>query len=310
MNSDIEISVVSPVYKAELIIDELVDRIAKSVAQITSSFEIILVEDNGQDGSWEKILENCKKYEFVKGIKLSRNFGQHNAITAGLENSKGKWVVVMDCDLQDVPEEIPNLYKKAQEGYYLVHARRKDRQDTLIKKANSKLFYRMFSYLTETKQDAGAANFGIYHRKVIQEVLKMGDSIRVFPILVQWVGFKRTYLDTKHDPRRIGSSSYTLPKLANLAFNMIISFSDKPLRLCLKFGIMVSILSFALGIGYLVLYFCDYVKVVGFTSLILLISFNIGITTLFIGIVGTYIGKISVQVKNRQRYIIEEEINL
>lgn len=310
MNDEIEISVVSPVYMAEKLVDQFIERVQKSVKEITPSFEIILVEDGGQDGSWDKIQENCSKYEFIKGIKLSRNFGQHFAIAAGLENSRGKWIVVMDCDLQDVPEEIPNLYRKAQEGYYLVHARRKDRQDSLMKKANSKLFYRMFSYLTETKQDAGAANFGIYHRKVIQEVIKMGDYFRVFPILVQWVGFKRTYLDTKHEPRKVGQSSYTFSKLVNLAFNMIISFSDKPLRLCLKFGVLVSFLSFAIGLAYLILYLGGYVKVLGYTSMILLLSFNLGITTFFIGIVGTYIGKMSVQVKNRQRFIIEEQINL
>jgi dolichol-phosphate mannosyltransferase len=309
MNSEIEISIISPVYKAETMIDELVKRVSESVRKITPKFEIVLVEDGSQDKSWEKIQENCLKYEFVKGIKLSRNFGQHFAIAAGLENCKGKWIIVMDCDLQDVPEEIPNLYNKAQEGYYIVHARRKDRQDSFIKKLNSRLFYRMFSYLTETKQDAGAANFGIYHQKVIREVIAMGDCYRVFPILVQWVGFKRTYLDAQHDPRREGRSNYTLSKLITLAFNMIVSFSDKPLRLCLKFGILTSGLSFAVGLAYLFLYFFGYVKVAGYTSIILLTSFNLGITTSFIGILGIYIGKMSIQIKNRQRFIIEEEVN-
>jgi dolichol-phosphate mannosyltransferase len=309
MNYEIEISIICPVYKSEAIIDELVSRVSDSVSKITSNFEIILIEDGSQDKSWEKIQENCLKNEFVKGIKLSRNFGQHFAISAGLENCKGKWIIVMDCDLQDVPEEIPNLYNKAQEGYYIVHARRKDRQDSFIKKLNSRFFYKMFSYLTETKQDAGAANFGIYHQKVIKEVIAMGDYYRVFPILVQWVGFKRTYLDTQHDPRKEGRSNYTFRKLISLAFNMIVSFSDKPLRLCLKFGILTSGFSFAVGLSYLFLYLFGFVKVAGYTSIILLISFNLGITTSFIGILGIYIGKMSIQIKNRQRFIIEEKIN-
>ena len=137
MNFEIEISIVSPVYKAETMIDELVIRISESVAKITSSFEIILVEDGSQDGSWDKIQENCLKYKFVKGIKLSRNFGQHVAIAAGLESCKGKWVIVMDCDLQDVPEEIPNLYNKVQEGYYIVHARRKDIRYFIDRRSNN-----------------------------------------------------------------------------------------------------------------------------------------------------------------------------
>ncbi len=309
MINEIEISVVSPVYKAEAMIDELVSRVSESVKKITPNFEIILVDDGSPDNSWEKIQQNCLKNEFVKGIKLSKNFGQHFAIAAGLENSIGKWIVVIDCDLQDVPEEIPNLYNKAQEGYYIVHARRRDRQDTFMKKLNSKLFYKMFSYLTETKQDAGAANFGIYHQKVIREVIAMGDYYRVFPILVQWVGFKRTYLNTKHDSRKEGKSNYTFLKLVNLAFNMIVSFSDKPLRLCLGFGIITSAISFTIGLVYLFLFIFGYVKVAGFTTIILLTSFNLGITTSFIGILGIYIGKISIQIKNRQRFIIEEKIN-
>jgi dolichol-phosphate mannosyltransferase len=305
----IEISIISPVYQAENTIEELVNRISDTVKNFTLKFEIILVEDGSRDKSWEKIQKICLKNTFVKGIKLSRNFGQHYAITAGLESSRGKWIVVMDCDLQDVPEEITNLYNKAQEGYYIVHARRRERRDSFIKKLNSRLFYRLFSYLTDTKQDSGAANFGIYHEKVIKEVIAMGDYYRVFPILVQWVGFKRTYLDTQHDSRKDGRSNYTFFKLISLASNMIISFSDKPLRLCLRFGIITSILSFAVGIAYLCLYSIGYIKVVGYTSIILLTSFNLGITTSFIGIIGLYIGKISIQVKNRQRFIIEEEIN-
>jgi len=309
MENKLELSIVSPVYNAELIVDELVDRIAKAASSITDNFEIILVEDGSRDNSWQKILENCKKFPFVKGIKLSRNFGQHFAIAAGIENSQANWVVVMDCDLQDVPEEIPNLYKKAKEGYYIVHARRKDRQDSFIKKLNSKYFYKFFSYLTDTKQDSGAANFGIYHAKVIREISLMGDYYRVFPILVQWVGFKRTFLDTKHDSRKEGKSNYTFYKLVNLALNMIVSFSDKPLRLCLKFGILTSIVSFVIGLVYLVMYFINIIKVAGFTTIILFTCFNLGITTFFIGVLGLYIGKISIQVKNRQRFIIEEQVN-
>lgn len=309
MKPEIEISVVSPVYSAEFTVEELVKRVSESVMSITPHFEIILVEDGSKDRSWEKIQELCLKFGFVRGIKLSRNFGQHFAIAAGLESCTGKWIVVMDCDLQDVPEEIPNLYKKAQEGYYIVHARRKVRQDNVMKKLNSRLFYRLFSYLTETKQDSGAANFGIYHQKVIKEVIAMGDYYRVFPILVQWVGFKRTFLDTHHHSRKDGRSNYNFSKLVELAFNMIVSFSDKPLRLCLKFGLITSAVSFGIGLTYLILNLIGYIKVLGYTSIILFVSFNLGITTSFIGILGIYIGKLSIQVKNRQRYIVEEKLN-
>lgn len=133
MNSTIEISIVSPVYKAENIIDKLVERIIESVSKLTDSFEIILVEDNGPDNSWEKIKENCAKYPFVKGIKLSKNCGQQHALQAGLDASKGKYVITMDCDLQDQPEEIYKLLNKAKEGYEIVAASRENRKDDFIK---------------------------------------------------------------------------------------------------------------------------------------------------------------------------------
>ncbi|MEL6135280.1 MAG: glycosyltransferase family 2 protein, partial [Bacteroidota bacterium] len=203
------ISIVSPVYRGEKMVDALVERIRSSVFSFTSNFEIILVEDGGPDDSWAKIEENCAKYSEVIGVKLSRNFGQHYAITAGLSQAKGEWVIVMDCDLQDKPEEIPRLYQKAQEGYELVYARRVVRQDSYFKRMGSKLFYQVLGYLTDTKQDSTIANFGIYHQKVVQAILSMKDHIRYFPTMSQWVGFDRAYLDVQHQERDEGKSSYT-----------------------------------------------------------------------------------------------------
>ena len=153
------LSIVSPVYRAEKIIPELVERIKIAASQITDNFEIILVEDCGPDNSWSAIEKECLIDKRVKGIKLSRNFGQHYAITAGLNYSKGEWVVVMDCDLQDLPEEISNLYNKTKEGFDIVLARRFERQDTFLKRLSSKIFYTTLSYLTGTKQDNTIANF-------------------------------------------------------------------------------------------------------------------------------------------------------
>lgn len=175
-----KLSIISPVYRAETIIPELVKQIKAAVESITLSYEIILIEDCGPDNSWGAIERICAQEQKVKGIKLSRNFGQHYAITAGLKHAKGEWIVVMDCDLQDRPDEIPNLYQKAQEGYELVFAQRTARQDTFLKKLSSKVFYTIFSYLTDTKQDSSVGNFGIYHRNVTQAMLSMGDKIRFF----------------------------------------------------------------------------------------------------------------------------------
>jgi len=309
MNSLIRISIVSPVYKAENLISKLVTEIIKYVQEITPHYEIILVEDGSPDKSWEGIREICKKKPEVKGVKLSRNFGQHYAITAGLTQAKGEWIVVMDCDLQDLPEEIPRLFEKAMEGYDLVVAKRTLRKDTLLKKLSSKLFYSIFSYLTETKQDNTIANFGIYNAKVIQAILSMNDHIRYFPTMSQWVGFSKGSLNVKHGAREEGESSYSWKKLINLALENIIAFSDKPLRLTIRFGLLMSCTSSLVGIYYLFQYFTGKIVVLGFISVIVSIWFLAGIIILILGILGIYVGKMFEKIKDRPVFIIQDKIN-
>ena len=306
----IHLSIVSPVYRAEKIIPLLVERIEKAVSKITLNYEIILVEDCGPDNSWNEIEKIALINPKVKGIKLSRNFGQHNAITAGLTYANGEWIVVMDCDLQDQPEEIINLYNKAQEGYEIVFGRRHLRKDNFFKRNISRIFYLLFSYLTETKQDHTIANFGIFNKKVIKAILTMGDYFRVFPILIQWVGFNKTSIDIDHDYRKEGNSSYSFLKLLKMATDMIISFSEKPLKLGLKFGVLISGLSFAYGIYSLIKYFLGEIQVPGFTSLIIILLFATGLIITFIGLVGLYIGKIATQVKNRPNFVVHDQINI
>lgn len=301
-----ELSIISPVYKAEKIVPELVTRIIDSIEKLTPNFEIILVDDCGPDGSWNKIKEECKKDQRVKGIKLSRNFGQHYAITAGLTLSKGNWVVVMDCDLQDLPEEIIRLYYKAIEGCDIVLAKREVRQDNFFKRISSLLFYKVFSYLTNTKQNPEVANFGIYNRKVIDSVLSMGDQVRFFPTMVQWVGFKKEFLKVKHAARFEGTSSYNWNKLFKLAFDNILAFSNKPLQLTIRLGLTISVFSIVFGIYYLYSFFTGRIKVIGFASLIISISFFSGIIIFILGILGLYIGKLFDKIKERPNYIIDE----
>lgn len=309
MEENIHISVVSPVYRAEKIVSELVRQIKESLKTITEDYEIILVNDASPDNSWQAIQNECTKDKCVKGIDLSRNFGQHYAITAGLSFAKGEWVVVMDCDLQDRPDEIPNLYHKAQEGWDSVFAQRVERNDTFFKRNFSKLFYQLFSYLTDTKQDATVANFGIYHRKIVDAILDMKDQIRFFPTMVQWVGFRKYYLPVQHSERFEGKSSYNLKSLSRLALNTIIAFSDKPLRLTVKIGFSIASISFVVGLVYLVLYILGNIKVLGFTSLFISIWFLAGVIITILGIIGLYLGKTFEKVKDRPVFIINEIVN-
>lgn len=307
---DVHISVVSPIYRGEKMLDELIERLHQNLSSICENYEIILVNDASPDNSWSKIESICHNDSKVKGINLSRNFGQHYAITAGLNYARGEWVVVMDCDLQDRPEEIVHLYTKAQEGFDSVFAQRVERQDNFLKKLSSKLFYFVFSYLTETKQDATIGNFGIYNRKVINAILSMHDQVRYFPTMVKWVGFNQFAMPIEHAERAEGTSSYSFKALINLALNNIIAFSDKPLRLAAKCGFYISLISLIIGVIYIYRYFNGYIHVLGYASMIISIWFIGGIIMSLSGILGIYLGKIFDRVKDRPTYIVSESLNI
>lgn len=301
-----KLSIVSPIYKAENFIDKLVFEIQKSMIALNVDYEIILVDDRSKDNSWQKMKELSQKNTNIKSLRLSRNFGQHPAIMAGLSQAKGEWIIVMDCDLQDQPKEIVNLYNKAQEGFEVVQARRKNREDSFLKKLSSKLFSKVYGYFTDTKYDNEIANFGIYNKKVINSILEISDYIKFFPLFVEFVGFKSTSITVEHAPRDSGTTSYGFSKLVSLAFNTIISFSNKPLKLFVKFGMIISLISFCVGLYYIYQAIHNEIAVLGFTSIIVSIWFLSGVIITTIGVAGIYIGKIFDQTKNRPVYIIDE----
>ena len=302
------ISIVSPVYRAEKILPILVSEINLVMERIGEDYEIILVDDRSPDNSWEVMKVLSSQNPKIKSIRLSRNFGQHSAIFAGLTRAKGDWVVVMDCDMQDQPKEIAKLYKKALEGYDIVLGQRENRKDKFLKKLSSKLFYKVFNYLSGGQFNNEIGNFGIYKKKVIGSILNINDYIKFFPLFINWVGFKSISIPIEHSEREEGKSSYSISRLLKLAFNVIVSFSDKPLRLFINFGLGISILSFILGIYYLYLAITHKITQPGFSSLILSIWFLSGIIISCIGIVGVYLGKTFDQAKNRPTFIIDEEL--
>jgi dolichol-phosphate mannosyltransferase len=307
----IELSVVSPVYGSPALIPQLCDRLHASLKCITENYEIILVFDCSPDDGWERIRSECKKDSRVKGIQLSRNFGQHYAITAGLESVSGEWVVVMDCDLQDRPEEIVNLFNKAREaGVDIVFAQRKARRDHLSKRLSSAAFYALFSFMTDSKQDASIANFGIYHRRVVRAMLSMKDKVRYFPTMAQWVGFKSAVLPVDHAARAAGETTYSWRRLFRLAFDNMIAFSDKPLHLTVQLGMAICLFAFGAAVFYLLRYLLGGITVSGFTSLILSVWFLSGIIIFILGVIGIYLGRVFDQVKNRPFFIIREKENL
>jgi glycosyltransferase involved in cell wall biosynthesis len=305
----IHISIISPVYKAENCIDKLVFQMKNEVEKITYNYEIILVDDCGPDNSWDKIKQLCLDDKKIIGIKLSRNFGQHYAITAGLDQSLGDWVIVMDCDLQDRPDQIPKLYNKALEGFDIVQGRRENRKDNFIKRMFSFIFYRILAYLSGYSQDNTIANFGIYNRKVVGGIVSMREKIRFFPTMVAWVGFRKTSIKIEHSIRLEGKSSYSIAKLFNLALDIVLAFSDKPLRIIIKFGLLISLFSFIFLLYNSYKYFTGQIIVLGYTSLIISIWFLSGLIMLMLGVVGLYVGKTFESTKDRPIYLIDVKIN-
>ena len=310
MNQNPHISIVSPVYRAEAFIEKLVVEIEKAVQELNITYEIVLVDDRSPDNSWGKMKQISSQNPNVKSIRLSRNFGQHPAIMAGLSHANGEWIVVMDCDLQDQPKEIIKLYEKTKEGFEIVLARRFKRKDSYLKKLSSAVFSKIYGFFTDSNYDNEIANFGIYHKKVIQSVLKMSDNIKFFPLFVTFVGYNSTSIVVEHANRESGESSYSLAKLISLAFNTIISFSNKPLKIFVKFGLFMSFLSVLVGSYYLYEALTNKTVVLGYTSVIVSIWFLSGVIITTIGITGIYIGKIFDQTKNRPDFIIDEILSL
>lgn len=303
------LSIVSPVYRAEKIVDELVRRIGEEAGQITSDYEIVLVEDGSPDKSWEKIKENSLHDKRVKGVKLSRNFGQQYAISAGLAHASGDWVVVMDCDLQDNPKYIKDLLDKAKEGYDIVYTNKEKRTHNFFKNLFARLYFLVFNYLTENQSaDDKTGAYSILSRKVVNAFCSIKDSHRHYLMVLRILGFRSTTIQIVHEKRFEGKSSYTFFKLLKLAINGIVSQSDKLLRISISIGFTLFVVSILWTIYLIILYFTGNPPA-GYTSLMVMLLVSTGLILMSIGVMGIYIGKIFEQVKERPLYFIDETTN-
>lgn len=303
-----DISVVIPVYGCRAALFELHRRLTESLSKITESYEIILVNDACPQNSWEDIQKICEQDEKVVGIELSRNFGQIYAITAGLDASVGDWVVVMDCDLQDKPEEIVNLYNKAKEGYDVVFARRAVRKDGALKVLISKMFYSVYSFATSSKYDPAICNFSIASRTVIDAYCSMRESHRAYVAYLKWLGFKQTAIDVEHNERHEGKSSYNFKKRMKMAMEILISQSDKVLKFTMMLGFGFMLLSLLMAVALVINYFVNHV-LSGWTSTMVLLCFLSGVLEMSIGLVGLYVGNIFMQSKQRPLYVVRTHKN-
>lgn len=307
-----KLSIAVPWYKSRESVQALYDR-ALIVFDSMSDFdqiEFVFVEDGGNDGTWEELIKLAHKDSCVKVARFSRNFGQHHALTACLDLSEGDWVVVMDCDMQDRPEEIPRLYAKTKEGFDMVCARRGKRQDRFWKRLSSRFFMATFNWLSGMNYDGEVGNFRILSHKMVQAYRRMGESTRNIPGQLHWLGFKTGFIDVVHGARYSGKSSYTLPKLIGLALDSIIAYSNKPLRLSIRVGVGLMVFSLCMAAWIFARKIFWGIPISGWASLMVSVWFIGGIIIGNLGIIGMYLGRIYDEVKGRPVYIIDESINI
>jgi dolichol-phosphate mannosyltransferase len=306
----IEISVVTPVYQARDCLGELYRRLVDVLQPLPGGFEIVMVNDASPDDSWQQIQELAGRDGRVRGIDLSRNFGQHCAITAGIDHARGEWVVVMDCDLQHRPEAIPQLYRKAKEGYDIVFARRARRRDTLLKRLLSKAFSAVYNTLSDVKLDNSISNFSIVSRDVVENVRRLREANRSYPLLLRWLGYRTACIEVEHSDRFAGESSYNLRRSVRFAVESITAQSNKPLWLSIYLGFGLSFFSLLFGLYYITRYFLHGIGVPGWTSVIVSLYFIGGLLFANLGVLGLYLGNVFNQTKNRPLYVVRRGVNL
>jgi len=305
-----EVSVVIPVFEERECLEELHRRLVAALSDITPDFEILLVEDGGNDGSWELISQLAKKDKRVKALRFPRNFGQHVAISAGLDYACGNWVAVMDADLQDAPEVLPELYRKAQEGFHIVAAARRNRADRWWRPLFTRVFAWFFNFLTGFEYDPRVGVYRLLSADVVACYRSLPERQRFLPGIVHWLGFPSVTVEVEHGPRYAGTSGYNISRLLSLALSVIIAYSDRPLRLVIYLGISIVGLAALAGVALTIMALFFSRPVEGWTSLIVSLYFLVGLNISIVGVVGIYVGRIFEEVKGRPIYIVMERMNL
>jgi polyisoprenyl-phosphate glycosyltransferase len=303
----VELSVVVPVYSCEGALRELHRRLTESLAWTNGSYELIFIEDRGPDGSWGVLRELAKSDPRVRAFRLSRNFGQHAAITAGLSMSRGRWTVVMDCDLQDPPEEIQRLYAKTAEGYDIVLARRTQKRSSVFRRLASKLYFALLNTFAGTSIDPGHGSFSIISRKVLDSFLTFKDRDRHYLFVLYWLGFEQASIEYEHAPRASGKSAYTLRRLVGHALGGVFFQTTILLRWVMYLGFFLA----TLGLGAAVYFIVARISGTaypGWTSLVVLLLVIGGLITISTGVTGLYIGRVFNEARERPLYVIDEEI--
>ena len=298
-----EVSVVVPVYGCADCLGPLYRRLKASLATFPSS-EIVFVDDRSPDRSWALLCQIAREDPTVKAFRLSRNFGQHAAITAGLAQSRGRFTVVMDCDLQEPPEVIPDLYAKAREGFEIVHTRRTRRTQSPLRRLAGRAYFRLRNVLLETQTGTDHGTLSMLSRKVVDAFLSLRDQDREYLGVLDWLGYRHATVEFEHAPRHEGRSSYTWRKLARVAVDGLFFQTTILLRWIVLLGFLVALAGAGLAAYYLFAYFVTD-PLPGYTSLAVLLLVLSGFIIISLGVIGLYVGKVFEQVKGRPLFLID-----
>ena len=303
-----EISVVATVYNAEPVIEELVNEISKVCAEITSEYEIILVEDCGPDKSWDKIQNICKTKPYVKGIKLSRNFGQQMAMSAGIRFAKGELIIIMDGDLQNPPEAIPEIINKIKEGYDIVYTQSNTRNN-FKDEFTSKLFWFIINKVFKVGMIPNQLMLKGFNRKFAETFNSYEERIRVVSGITHDIGLNQICLQVENKKRKFGKSNYSFFQRFYLMVDIVMAMTNAPLNFLVNISLLSLLTTFLMAIYNLYVYFFYQNVPEGYTSIVLLILFFGSLTTLILGIIGKYLSNIYAEVKKRPTFIVNKRVN-
>jgi glycosyltransferase involved in cell wall biosynthesis len=304
-----QLAIVVPVFNSATTLQELADRLSQVCSSLNLDWELHLIDDGSADQSWVLIEQLAQRDTRIQGIRLTRNFGQHHALTAGLDACDADWVVLMDADLQDRPEEIPALLNKARDGFDVVLARRTERADAWGKQWSARLFYRVFGWLTGTRWDPAVGVFRVLSRAVVQELRGMREHLRFVAGLVDWLGFPTASVNVRHVARTSGQSQYTLTRLLRLAGAAVVAHADRPLWVAVIAGFLCAFGAFVFAgwVAFRYLWFGS--PVTGWSSLIAAVAMLGGVTITFLGVLGLYVARMFAEVKGRPLYVVRTRVN-
>ena len=303
----VELSVVVPVYRCVECLAVLHERLVRTLEGTIDSFELVFVDDRSPDDSWTVLEDLAERDARVRAIRLSRNFGQHAAITAGLAEAQGAWTVVMDCDLQDPPEEIPRLLAKAREGYEIVLSRRVGRRQSWLRRLLGRAYFRVRNFFMRMDMSTEYSSLSLLSRKVVDAFLDVRDRDRQYMLIVHWLGFERAEIEFEHAERLAGKSSYTMRQLIQVGIEGFFFETTILLRWIVYLGFGIALVGMLLAAWFVLAYFL-FDPFPGWTSVAVLLLIVGGFIIISLGVTGLYVGKIFGQVKDRPLYVVDSVV--